>query len=155
MREGRSAYWEEGMVFHHRIGISRATEAGRSPARMDGFLLRTLWSPPSPIDPSAVSHCPCARAYVSCQNLPESKRCRLISVGPASPMRLQNHICSDSPSVGVLQDKASLIPLLVETIIFWDISSPKLTHLFGTFAALGFRLVPLKLNICHVSIASV
>lgn len=154
MREGRSAYWEEGMVFHHRIGISRATEAGRSPARMDGLLLRTLWPPPSPIDPSAVSHRPCARAYVSCQNLPESKRCRLVSVDPASPMRLQNHICSDPPSVGILQDKASLIPLLVETVIFWDISSPKLTHLFRTFAALGFRLVPLKLNICHVLIAS-
>lgn len=107
---------------------------------------RLLWSPPSPIGPSAVNHCPCARAYVSCQNLPESKRCRLISVDPGSAMRLQNCICSDSSSVGSLQVKASLIPLLI--------SSPKLTHLFGTFAALGFLLVPLKLNICHVSIAS-
>lgn len=115
---------------------------------------RLLWSLPSLIDLSAVNHCPCARAYVSCQNIPESKRCRLISVDPASPMRLQNCICSDSSSVGTLQVKASLIPPLVETIIFWDISSPKLTHLFRTFPALGFRLVPLKLNICHVSIAS-
>lgn len=58
MREERNAIWEEGMVFHDRIGISKAPKAGISPVSMEAALghLRLPQTPQKSIMAPALEH---------------------------------------------------------------------------------------------------